>query len=48
MKDNKIRHKWRYKSIQRNDSEQCRKGRAIVKANGTVFNFEQHIKLHTV
>ena len=36
------------KSIQRNDSTQCKKDRTIVSTNGTVVNFEQHVKLHTV
>ena len=36
------------KSLQRNDSKQCRKDKTIVSTNGTVANFEQHIKLHTV
>ena len=29
-------------------SKQCRKDRTIVSTNGTVVNFEQHIKLCTV
>ena len=41
-------HKRRFKSIQRNYSKQCRKDRTIVGTNGTVVNFEQHIKLHAV
>ena len=32
----------------KNDSKQCRKDRTIVNTNGTVVNFEQHVKLHTI
>ena len=38
----------RYKSLQRNDSKQCRKDRTIVSANGTVFHFKQHNPLCTI
>ena len=30
------------------NTKQCRENRTIVNTNGTVVNFEQHTKLHTV
>ena len=35
-------------STQRIDSKQCRENRTIVSTNGTVINFKQHARLHTI